>query len=395
MAESSTTGGFDCLHPTIEQRGRIKEDGESTFKVSIQDCLACSGCGISTDEITIISEQNTQKIFEKIDELSSGYVVIVSTSCIANLAAVKEWSVKKAFASIKNLFIKKGAKKVVLETDIQEIWRKLLIKEFIEHDTQSPFLISRCAGSVVYYQRKTTFGSQLAQLKPHPQLFANFEKKVINETNYVIYIGPCYDRKLEAAHFEGEIDAVLTISELNEFLEEPSESDEEEIAFPQGNDADYMTNTLNQMKAVLGKDDNEDEQISFVKQFEPLLSDDEIFALIPQIRERLNREDIKCGSYEGETANKRLTNIIKNNRPCPKICLIDYCKGGCCAGGGLIRGDTPAKRRALIAATQKIHSENEKEIEANPELYHKIIEMGYSTVYESVQQDVEENKFDW
>ena len=395
MSES-VSQGFDCLHPTIEQRGRIKEDGEASFKVSLQDCLACSGCGISKDEITIISEQNTTKIFEKIDSLSAGYVVLVSTPSVANLAAVKEWSAPKAFTAIRKIFMEKGAKKVVLDTEIQQIWRKLLIKEYIEHDVQAPFLISRCAGSVVYYQRKTAFGSQLAQIKPYPQLFALYEKKILKETDYVIYVGPCYDRKLEAAHFEDEIDAVLTISELNEFITEPT--DEEvgeigEIAFPEGNDLQYMVQTLNDMRTVLNN--NEEELLPILQQIEPLMSEDDVIGLISSVKGRIGKEEISGESFEGETANKRLTNNIQRGRKIPHICLIDYCKGGCCAGGGLIRGDTPAKRRALIEQTHKIHQENEKGFEFPEEMYKQILEMGYSTLYESTKEEVKEQSYDW
>ena len=392
----SVSQGFDCLHPTIEQRGRIKEDGEATFKVSLQDCLACSGCGISKDEITIISEQNTTKIFEKIDSLSAGYVVLVSTPCVSNLAAVKGWNAQKAFTAIRKIFIEKGAKKVVLETEIEEIWRRLLVKEYIEHDIQTPFLISRCAGSVVYYQRKTTFGSQLAQIKPYPQLFALYEKNILKETDYVIYVGPCYDRKLEAAHFENEIDAVLTISELNEFITEPTDEEVNEvgeISFPEGNDLQYMLQSLNNIQTILNN--NEEELLPILQQIEPNMNDDEIIGLINTLKERIGKSEINGESFEGETANKRLTNNIQRGRKIPRICLIDYCKGGCCAGGGLIRGDTPAKRRALIEQTHAIHHENEKGIEFPEEMYKSIIEMGYSTLYESTQEEVKEQSYDW
>ena len=388
MAEDSTSASFNCLHPTtVEQRGSVKMDGEETFKVTLKDCLACSGCAITEDEITIISAQNTSKIFEKINE-DLDFAVIVSTECVANLAAIRNWSAGKALAAIKQLFDNKGAKLVVLDTEIVEIWRKLLIKEFIEKDCPSPFLISRCAGSVIYYQRKTTYGPNLAQIKPYPQLFADYLKKVEKIASYVIYVGPCYDRKLEAAHFENDVDAVLTIGELNEYIEDIEK--EEAVTFPAGNDAEYMVNVLKTMQTL-----NEYELINYVREFEPTLSDGELEQLCNDIPKRVGNEEIKSGIYQGEAANKRFTNMIKKGKPCQRVCLVDYCKGGCCTGGGLIKGESPKERKELIEKTNTIHKENEGEIEVSPDLYQKIIEMGYSTLYESTKQEQEDNQFLW
>lgn len=78
----------------IKECRHIKADHYATFKVTLQDRLACSGCAITMDEITINSFQNTSKIFEKLGEVHD-YIVLVG-----NLAAVRNWSGEKAYASI-------------------------------------------------------------------------------------------------------------------------------------------------------------------------------------------------------------------------------------------------------------------------------------------------------
>lgn len=387
---------FDCLHPvTVEERGRVKGDEESTFKVTLADCLACSGCAITKDEITIISEQNTSKIFEKLDELND-YIVLVATHVVANLAAVRNWSAAKAYAAIVQLFMAKGAKKVELDTNWQLIFRRLVEKEYIENQTMSPFMISRCAGSVVYYERKTPYANHLAQIKPYPQLFATHEKKILNSTNYVLYIGPCYDRKLEAARFEEDVDAVLTIGEINEHIVEPT--DEIPVQFPFGLDLDAITKDLAKIRDSLGTD----AIYPLIAEIEPLLTPDEINNLISELPARFDCE-LTGNSFDGETLNKRLTKTMdmmksgkKVPKPAPRIAQIDFCKGGCLVGGGQIRGDSPAQRRALIAATQKVHAENEFEnIEFPTELYLDMLKYGYKTTYESLPQEEEKDQFAW
>ncbi|EAY19843.1 hypothetical protein TVAG_129510 [Trichomonas vaginalis G3] len=395
-ADPAASTSFDCLHPvSIEERGRVKADDEATFKVTLQDCLACSGCAITKDEITIISEQNTSRIFEKLDEVKD-YIVLVATHVVANLAAVRNWSAAKAFSTIKQLFLSKGAQKVVLDTDIQLVFRRLVVKEFIENQTLSPFMISRCAGSVVYYERKTSYADHLAQIKPYPQLYAMYEKKILQSTNYVLYIGPCYDRKLEAARFEEDVDAVLTIAEINDHITEPTE--EIPVKFPADTDLNAISQKLGQIKDSL----NSDSIYQLIAEIEPTLNEEEINSLISELPSRFDLE-ISTNSFDGETLNKRLTKTLdmmssgkKVPKPAPRLAQIDFCKGGCLVGGGQIRGNSPAQRRALIAATQEVHTQNEStNISFPTELYNELIKFGYKTHYESLPQEEEKDQFAW
>ncbi|KAH0790153.1 cytosolic Fe-S cluster assembly factor narfl isoform X1 [Histomonas meleagridis] len=321
-----------CIHPVVEERGRIKDDNETVFTVSLKDCLACSGCAITEDEITLLSHQDPTKILQAIKE-NPGFSVIISTSVLANLAAAKQWSIQKAFGSMSFFFLSLGASQVVHDGFWQIVWRNLLIDEFKKAKITKPFIISRCPGAVLFFERKTKNANHLAPIKPFPQLYALHSKNDIKKPPYVLNVAPCYDRKLETGRFKGDIDGTISVGEISSMIQESDEI--ETFPFPNDNDAIYMVRKLSGYKEV-------------------------------EVKEAGHVIEYTCGNLKGalicgEASLRRLSANIDRNNCQYDIVEADFCPGSCSTGGGLIRGSNPSKRKLLVQQTIDMHKSFENE----------------------------------
>ena len=322
-----------CLHPVVEERGRIKSDGETVFTVSLKDCLACSGCAITEDEITLLSHQDPTKILQSIRE-NPGFLVIVSTSAIANFAAAKQWTIQKAFGSISSFFSSYGASQVIHDGFWQVVWRNLLIDEFKKSKIPKPFIISRCPGAVLFFERKTKNASHLAQLKPFPQLYALYSKNGHQKMPpFILNVSPCYDRKLETGRFKGDIDGTVSIGEISSMIQESDEIDTP--PFPSENDALYMVRKLS------GSEEVEVKEVSHVVEY--------------------TSGGLRAAYICGEASLRRLSANIDRNSCQYDIVEADLCPGSCSTGGGLIRGSNPSKRKLLVQQTIDMHRSFESE----------------------------------
>lgn len=317
-----------CLHPVINERGRVKNDDDThVFTVSLKDCLACSGCAISEDEMSLLEHQNPDKILETIKE-KPGFHVIVSTAAIANFSAARGISVHQSFHSIQNYFTELGASSVIHDGFWQLVWRYLLIKEYQKECVAKPFIISRCPGTVLYLERKTDNANYLAKLKPFPQLFALYEKSKRRDVPYILNITPCYDRKLEIGRFEGDIDGAISIGEIADKIKIVDNNDEIE-RFPIKNDVYYMIQKLGNGKEI-------------------------------KITKNGNIEEYTCGDLIGayicgEASLRRLSSNIEHGNCKYSIAEINLCPMSCFSGGGLIRKTNPRERKKLVQETIKIH----------------------------------------
>lgn len=326
-----------CIHPVLEERGKVKGTDDS-YHVSLKDCLACSGCAITEDDINLLAHQDPTKLLETVHE-HPNFASLISTAALANLAASRNWSIAKAFYAISTFLSSIGSTLIVHDGFWQNVWRALLINFYKSNQTTlpKPFIISRCAGAIMFFERKTEFANHLAPIKPFPQIFAIYQKHCIenSESRFVLNIAPCYDRKLETGRFENDVDIALTIGEINDLIPDDFEYNEAEInlpSFPPDNDALYMIKQLS--------NSNPSEQVG--------------------IKESGNTIEYSlgnlCGAYIcGEAALRRLCANISRNRCKYDIVEADLCPNACMAGGGLIRGDTPSTRKKLVSDTISIH----------------------------------------
>ena len=343
-SEVPTTDSVICLHPVLEERGKVKGENDA-YRVSLKDCLACSGCAITEDDINLLAHQDPTLVLENVKQ-HQGFSALVSTSALSNLAAARNWTMQKAFGSLSMFLTSLGAKHIVHDGLWQTIWRYLLLDIFKSGNVKKPLIISRCAGAVLFFERKTKYGDLLAQLKPFPQLFAIYQKKCLQSpSSFVLNVAPCYDRKLETGRFSGDLDAAITIGEIDNMINEGN--DLEVNAFPPDNDALYLLKKLSPNQEV-------------------------------SIKKTGNTIEYSAGGFStayicGEAALRRLCANIDRNRCNFDIVEADFCPNACNAGGGLIRGDTPSKRKELVNKGIENHNSFES-FEENEELIISILQ---------------------
>jgi iron only hydrogenase large subunit-like protein len=64
----------------------VKDDATNAIKVSLQDCLACSGC-VTTAETMLLQQQSARELLEKLETPEITVVATVSAQSRASLAA--------------------------------------------------------------------------------------------------------------------------------------------------------------------------------------------------------------------------------------------------------------------------------------------------------------------
>jgi iron only hydrogenase large subunit-like protein len=313
-----------CLHPVIEERGRIKADDDPVYRVSLRDCLACSGCAITEDEITLLSHQNPDSILQSLP-LHPNFAVVISTVAVANLAAANNWSISKTFGCLKSYFTSHGAARIVTDSLFQTAWRSILLN--CSQSAQKPLIISRCPGAILFFERKTKYANLLAPVKPFPNLSALYLKA---SHPFVVYVAPCYDRKLETGRFSGEVDATLTIGELETRISEVDvEEEESSVNFPPENDALYLLQKLTGINEFVQKESGQTTEYHI--------------------------GDRCAAKICGEAALRRFCANLDRRKVAYDIVEADFCPLACASGGGLIRGASPATRKALVRDTIEVH----------------------------------------
>lgn len=211
-------------------------------QISLTDCLACSGCITSAEEILVAQQSHKELISVLRKAESSGnndfhFVASVSPQLRASLANVYNMSINDVDLMLIDLFVNQLKFKYIVGTQFgRMISLKETIKEIREHEgkkVQGPLMSSICPGFVLYVEK--THPEVLDNLSKvrSPQLMtgsilkltASKELQVPIEKIFHVAVMPCFDKKLEAARYDTddineeknimkEVDIVITAKEL-------------------------------------------------------------------------------------------------------------------------------------------------------------------------------------
>lgn len=223
-----------------------KEDGTTTHlspaQISLADCLACSGCITSAEEI-LVAQHSHDELYKALNDSESNkqFVASISHQSRASIATAYNLTVEQVDRLLVNLFVNQMGFKAVVGTSlgrklslINEANNIILKKEQPNHE--GPILSSVCPGWVLYAEKTHPYIlSKLSDVKSPQQITGCLLKNLMSELLginksqiYHLSIMPCFDKKLESARPEkGEendqvkdVDCVLTAKELVTFLEE-------------------------------------------------------------------------------------------------------------------------------------------------------------------------------
>lgn len=237
---------------------RIKPSQTEPVKISLKDCLACSGCITSAE--TVMLEK--QSLNEFLSHISSDEAVIVSLSpqSRASLASYFDLSPSQIFRKLTTFFKSLGVKAIFDTSCSRDLalieacnefimrYKKLGLASVEENGSTLPMLSSACPGWICYAEK--TLGSYILPYissvkSPQQAIGATIKHHICHKMGlkpdkvYHVTVMPCYDKKLEAArddfvfsveHQEetvneapgqavAEVDSVLTTGEVLDLIQ--------------------------------------------------------------------------------------------------------------------------------------------------------------------------------
>ncbi|XP_057603866.1 cytosolic iron-sulfur assembly component 3 isoform X2 [Hippopotamus amphibius kiboko] len=219
-------------------------------KISLDDCLACSGCVTSAETVLITqqSHEELQKVLgaNKMAAPSQQRLVVISVSPQSRASLAARFQLNPTDTARKlTAFFKKIGAHYVFDTafsrnfSLLESQREFVQRFRAQADSKQalPVLTSACPGWICYAEK--THGSVLL---PHistarsPQqvmgsLVKDFfaqQQHLTPDKIYHVTVMPCYDKKLEASradffsqeHQTRDVDCVITTGEVFKLLEE-------------------------------------------------------------------------------------------------------------------------------------------------------------------------------
>lgn len=217
-------------------------DGEA-LKVSLSDCLACSGCVTSAETVLLEQQSVDEFVATTTRARADGLTIVASVSpqSVMSLSAAYGVSTEEARGRLSGLFKSAfGAARVFDTSFSRDLALVETYAEFSERHgnvgttTTTPMVASACPGWVCYAEK--THGELavplMARTKSPQQIMGTFVKTAVARDLgvqpgqvYHVSVMPCYDKKLEASRDdfvrEGvkDVDVVLTTGEVTALLE--------------------------------------------------------------------------------------------------------------------------------------------------------------------------------
>ncbi|KFK26540.1 hypothetical protein AALP_AA8G262300 [Arabis alpina] len=218
-------------------------------KISLKDCLACSGC-ITSAETVMLEKQSLDEFLSALD--NKDVIISLSPQSRTSLAVHYNISPLQVFKKLTTFFKSLGVKAVFDTNCSRDLVLIEACNEFLTRFKQAasqvadksplPVLSSACPGWICYAEKK--LGSfvlpYVSSVKSPQQAIGAAIKHHLSqalglrlEDVYHVTVMPCYDKKLEAArddfvfqvetHDNGglkltEVDSVLTTGEIMDLI---------------------------------------------------------------------------------------------------------------------------------------------------------------------------------
>ncbi|KAL4502228.1 hypothetical protein ABPG72_000463 [Tetrahymena utriculariae] len=213
----------------------IKKTAKQTAKVTLSDCLACSGC-VTTAETILQQQQSVEEFLLKLQSYKH-VAVGISQQSRASMAyhfGLSEEHIQRALTyffqdqlNVQYVFDMRFANQLALEQAYREFKKKY------ENKQSLPVLTSECPGWACYAEKAVGefIIPYMSQVKSPQQVMGSLVKNALAskmgmESKDILFVSvmPCYDKKVESARKEFErngikdVDVVLTTQEIMDLL---------------------------------------------------------------------------------------------------------------------------------------------------------------------------------
>ncbi|ORC90451.1 putative hydrogenase [Trypanosoma theileri] len=223
-----------CTLPTTLQQSsdgsvRRYNSANEAVKITLQDCLACSGC-VTTAEAILVSSQSREEILKvRNTDITRPFLVSISDQSASSIAAYLNIETHRVFHILSGFFrtILKvqyvidlhWAQFISVEKTAEEYCRRMR-----EERDRLPMIVSACPGWVCYCEKQGAAILPLLCSVMSPQGIAGSYAKRLHPQLCHISVQPCFDRKLEAArdasseNGERYTDFVLSTQEVLDWM---------------------------------------------------------------------------------------------------------------------------------------------------------------------------------
>ena len=406
------TPSQECVKPVkIEKHGggakiQIEDDGSyyqlgntgsktklEKAKITLNDCLACSGC-ITSAESVLITQQSQEELYKIIEENSrlveseqKLVVVSISPQSRASIAAKFNLSIKETAMKLTCFFKGLGVHYVFDTTFARNFSLIEVQKEFVEKFRKNadpskvvPLLTSACPGWICYAEK--THGDfilpYISTTKSPQQVMGSLVKHYLGnimgkspDNVYHVTVMPCFDKKLEASREDfyddmfhtRDVDCVITSLEVEQMFEEKCiefstlEPHQLDLFFNVGGDGEILNHSGGGSGGYLEHVFHYAARELFSEKVEKLT--------YKTLRNKDFQEVIL--EHEGKTVLKfaiaygfrniqNLVQKLKRNK-CPyHFVEVMACPSGCVNGGGQIRPTDEEPSKDLIERVAKLYS---------------------------------------
>ena len=373
----------ECVKPV--KALEVTKDETVPLSVTLNDCLACSGC-ITSAETVLVSNQTFHELLKALDLKKCVYVSL-SPQSVSSIAAKYNISFNLAYQKLAFYFKSLGCEKVLSTNIARDFSLIASADEFIKRYTNEnlPMLTSSCPGWICYAEKTHSQILPLIDTTKSPQqIMGSFVKSNFGDVFHVTVM-PCYDKKLEAARsdFRGDdvcdVDCVLATVDLELMWNERGENFEKfgivetDVVFshPGSSAGGFLENTLRTVSERLFSLDSNLNTKVFKKNKD-------------YVEYHLVKDDKTLLRFASAYGFRNIQNIVRKLKSGSlKLDFLEImaCPSACIGGGGQLRGNTlDATKELMLKATQVynnipkreayIHQEYRKWFNENAKLLH-------------------------
>ncbi|OQR83120.1 nuclear prelamin A recognition factor-like protein [Achlya hypogyna] len=400
---------YSGIHQVAIEPDLIKSSVHDTAMVSLNDCLACSGC-VTTAETILISQQSAQE-FRTVLAARAHAKVVVTLSAQARASIAAHFDLTAHAAHMKLVSYLRGlGVDVVLDagagadialiearTEFLARYRQRQVlpwkrppssrpissteTEYLESTTEEapthvalPMLTSACPGWVCYAEKSNANAiPYISTTKSPQQITGTLVKRLLFPQTSVYHatVMPCYDKKLEASRNNfldaatdtRDVDCVLAASELLEMLITDGVDLRSLPDAVLSADELLWSGISTDGRAVVGATDGEVGSGGYLEHIFRFaakeLFDVDVVGPLPYVTGRNadfrevalvvdGRPALTFALAYGFRNIQTVLMKIKRNK-CPyDFVEIMACPGGCVNGGGQIKPESAATNKALV-----------------------------------------------
>lgn len=234
IKEETSENDGDTKHIQLEfefdPSGEVTEKSSnkklSKAQISLTDCLACSGCITSMEEVLVAQHSHGEFIKALNNESNHDRIWVLSLSQQARASLASAFNVPIAHmdSALAKIFVDHFNFNYVVSVNVgREITNIEVCKEAQESNkaNKGPSLLSVCPGWVLYVEKThPELVDSMSQIKSPQGVTGGMLNTLLGPKVYHLSIMPCFDKKLEAARDKDVVDCVITPREVIVMFEE-------------------------------------------------------------------------------------------------------------------------------------------------------------------------------